>query len=160
MDSIMANCTFTYTSNNQVYILDGYLSRRYFNLDTSTNYLETSDIKLGPLAKEFEFTKNIKYYYMTSSQMEIIYEGSSKYIGTTSTYSITIVSPLESLDNGTGYIVKGVVNVSYTRNGVNGSFTIDYGNGTKDSLATITENGQSYQVDYIALENELYNSLD
>lgn len=55
--------------------------------------------------------------------------------------------------------VKGIEKVQYEREGVSGEFTIDYGNGELDTKAVITENGISYEIDYIEMEEARWEEL-
>jgi hypothetical protein len=53
----------------------------------------------------------------------------------------------------------GTAKVTYTKDGKSGEFSIDYGDGADDSKAIITENGKSYEVDYVALQKEMNSFL-
>lgn len=156
--SLIVHCTFEYTATGKCFTLDGSIT----NLGEDTVRIENSSIKIGECTKEFQYTKAQKYYYKGTSpnQIKIIYEGSAQYAGTTATYNVTIIQPIERNNSIGSFITKGIEKVTYIKNGVNGEFTIDYGDGTNDSKATITENGQSYEVDYVALQDEMYNYLN
>jgi hypothetical protein len=52
--------------------------------------------------------------------------------------------------------VQGIEKVTYERNGLKGEFIINYGNGELDSTAIITENGGSYEMNYLEFENMRY----
>lgn len=46
-----------------------------------------------------------------------------------------------------GIFVSGVESYDYSEEGESGAFSLDYGDGTCDTMATVTENGESYEID-------------
>lgn len=56
--------------------------------------------------------------------------------------------------------VSGVESIYYKDIDEEYQFTIDYGNGTCDNLAILTENGESYEIDFEELYKIYYNDSD
>lgn len=73
--------------------------------------------------------------------------------GVTHTQEIERSVPIE-------YNIKGVEEVEYQHDGQQGVFTINYGDGEFDSKAIITENGMSYEVDYVELEKARWEEIN
>lgn len=87
------------------------------------------------------FTNNEGFYKYTTSNGDF--------------FNTTITTPLfysyqcESDDPNTWVFVyvSGVESTTYKEGETTGEFTMDYGQGTCDNIVTITENGESYDVD-------------
>ena len=162
--SIITDCKFEYISTGKCFSLIGSTTVS----STGQLWMRQDQIKMGECGNEFSYSDNQEYYYkdksltnsLTVTSLTIVDNGTRQYKGSKATYNVTVVEPVEKLNTTDGYIVKGVEKVTYTKDGVNGEFTIDYGDETDDSKATITENGQSYEVDYVTLQNEMYGSLN
>lgn len=147
---------FYYASTNKCFSLIGNAK---FSVTGGTNadFLRDIDIKIGECDNEITYKETQTRNY--SDTLMTIQEGSSQHAGKIATYNTTILKPLVKGTNFVQYIISGRAKVAYNKDGKEGEFTIDYGDGSPDSKATITENGKSYEVDYITLQEEMYNSL-
>jgi hypothetical protein len=173
----IANCEFNYPSTGKCYSLVGSISESMCKLldsvwvdsipgtDTipgwrysdSVWYIRNVSMKIGECGNEIEYVENQETYFDYSTWSSVVYKGSSQHKGNRATYNSVV---LESLYLSSDKILKGIVKVTYIKDGYSGEFTIDYGDGTNDYIATITENGNTYTVDYVELQNEMCNSLN
>jgi hypothetical protein len=157
--SIIAHCQYRFPESGKCCNLDGTITIIEFR-----DYKSMRDInvKIGECNNEMDYkeTHVSSYKFISSQSFEIVENGSAQYVGKNASYSTTVIEPLQRMWSTNEYITKGVLKVIYTLKDTKGEFTIDYGDGTEDSKAKITENGKSYEVDYISLQDEMYNSLN
>lgn len=113
--------------------INGSMSLSKGDVSYSSTYLE----EIGLKAREKIIVEENEPYYVDGEEV----------FGT-----IEMIIPMETK-------VKGIEKVQYNREGVTGEFTIDYGNGELDTKAVITENGNSYEIDYVEMEDSRWEEL-
>jgi len=175
--SEIANCQFYYPSTGSCYNLIGNVNVSACHLlidsvwhssgttpgDTAHwTYIDSlwtlrtiNFTKFGACDSEIVYTDNDQFA-TNSSGVQIIAKGSSQYSGKKATYNTTIIQPLY-LPSPYTVITQGQVSVTFTKNGNSGQFTIVYG---PNNIATITENGNTYQINYVQLQQQIYSSLN
>lgn len=153
--SIMMDYQVFFPDENKYYSMAGKCT--YTEYVTNEEYeLVDMKLKLGEIGNEIEYTLSSKSYYgdYDGHKVTIIEEGSFQHAGKNATFNTTIIKPFQ-LNQDSRNLIIGTAKVTYTKDGKSGEFGIDYGNGTDNSKATITENGKSYEVDYVELQKEM-----
>jgi hypothetical protein len=106
--------------------------------DNGESYSYASDYSTA--WDSLSYTVKVGYYHMVNESLEFEY-----------TYEVTspLVTSFECTD--TWVPVSGIESTVYTEAGIVSTFKVDYGNGTCDNLATVSENGKTSEVDFSEL---------
>jgi len=121
-------------SSKYGYEKDTYVSNSYGNVVYNEKKSVTS-------ASHYEYATGAEYY-STTVILPLVMDYSCNSFAASTTASLRCVMPAT--------YVSGRERIEYSRDGVAGSFEIDYGDGTCDSIITIYENGKIFKIDVFA----------
>jgi hypothetical protein len=137
---------YTYTVDNMTFLPEDSASINWSGSSSCTENIEMVTAE----GETYSYTGNYSSEWDNNSYT--VHEGEYSYKNLTQGYEYTYKVSKDLYYNYTcseTYVpVSGIEEIIQKENNTTTSFVTDYGNGTCDNLATISENGTSYLVDF------------